>query len=97
MIAANTGFGDAYSAAQWVEYANRGADTTGGAWRIKNGHKEPYGVKYWCVGNEMFGPWQLGFMQMQHYTLKHNEVAECSEPRVDGVVVDDVVTVVAVG
>jgi alpha-N-arabinofuranosidase len=33
-------------------------------------------VKYWCVGNEMFGPWQLGFMQMQHYTLKHNLVAE---------------------
>jgi alpha-N-arabinofuranosidase len=24
----------------------------------------------------MFGPWQLGFMQMEHYTLKHNQVAE---------------------
>jgi alpha-L-arabinofuranosidase len=31
---------------------------------------------YWCVGNEMWGPWQLGFMQLQHYTLKHNQVAE---------------------
>jgi len=28
------------------------------------------------VGNEMFGPWQLGFMQMEHYVLKHNQVAE---------------------
>jgi alpha-N-arabinofuranosidase len=28
------------------------------------------------VGNEMFGPWQLGFMQMSHYTQKHNLVAE---------------------
>jgi alpha-N-arabinofuranosidase len=38
-------------------------------------------VKYWCVGNEMFGPWQLGFMQMQHYTLKHNLVATpCARP-----------------
>ena len=76
MIAANTGFGDAYSAAQWVEYCNRGADTIGGGWRIKNGNAQPYGVKFWCVGNEMFGPWQLGFMQMQHYTQKHNLFAE---------------------
>jgi alpha-N-arabinofuranosidase len=76
MIAANTGFGDAYSAAQWVEYTNGSAATVGGGWRVKNGNAEPYNVKYWCVGNEMFGPWQLGFMQMQHYTLKHNEVAE---------------------
>jgi alpha-N-arabinofuranosidase len=76
MIAANTGFGDAYSAAQWVEYCNRGTDTIGGGWRVKNGHAQPYGVKYWCVGNEMFGPWQLGFMQMKHYTQKHNLVAD---------------------
>jgi alpha-N-arabinofuranosidase len=76
MIAVNTGFGDAYSAAQEVEYCNRGADTIGGGWRAKNGHAEPYGVKYWCVGNEMFGPWQLGFMQLSQYTLKHREVAE---------------------
>ena len=76
MIAANTGFGDAYSAAQWVEYCNRGADTIGGGWRIKNGNAQPYGVKFWCVGNEMFGAWQLGYMQMHHYTLKHNLFAE---------------------
>lgn len=76
MIAVNTGFGDAYSAAQWVEYCNGSTATIGGGWRVQNGHKTPYQVKYWCVGNEMFGPWQLGFMQMQHYTLKHNLVAE---------------------
>jgi alpha-N-arabinofuranosidase len=96
MIAANTGFGDAYSAAQWVEYANRGADTVGGSWRIKNGNKEPYNVKYWCVGNEMFGPWQLGFMQMQHYTLKHNEVADYMwrvDPSLQLVAVGDLTTI----
>lgn len=75
MIAANTGFGDAYSAAQWVEYCNASAQTIGGSWRAKNGHQQPYDVKHWCVGNEMFGPWQLGYMQLQHYVLKHNEVA----------------------
>jgi alpha-N-arabinofuranosidase len=76
MVAANTGFGDAYSAAQWVEYCNASSKTIGGGWRAKNGHQQPYGVKFWCVGNEMFGPWQLGFMQMEHYVLKHNQVAE---------------------
>jgi alpha-N-arabinofuranosidase len=76
VIAVNTGFGDDYSAAQEVEYCNRGADTIGGSWRAKNGHKKPYDVKYWCVGNEMFGPWQLGFMQLSQYVQKHNRVAE---------------------
>jgi len=76
VIAVNTGFGDDYSAAQWVEYCNRGTDTVGGSWRAKNGQKKPYGVKYWCVGNEMFGPWQLGFMQLSHYVQKHNLVAQ---------------------
>lgn len=76
MIAVNTGFGDAYSAAQWVEYCNASIKTIGGSWRARNGHRAPYGVNYWCVGNEMFGTWQLGFMQMEHYTLKHNTVAE---------------------
>jgi alpha-N-arabinofuranosidase len=76
MIAVNTGFGDDYSAAQEVEYANGSPDTIGGSWRVKNGHAEPYGVRYWCVGNEMFGAWQLGHMQLGHYTLKHNRAAE---------------------
>lgn len=96
MIAANTGFGDDYSAAQWVEYCNRGADTIGGGWRIKNGNARPYGVKYWCVGNEMFGPWQLGFMQMQHYTLKHNLFAEAMwkvDPTLSLTAVGDLTTI----
>ena len=77
MIAANTGFGDAYSAGQWVEYTNGdAASTIGGGWRAANGSQEPYGVKYWCVGNEMWGNWQLGHMQLHHYVLKHNEVAD---------------------
>jgi alpha-N-arabinofuranosidase len=75
MIAVNTGFGDDYSAAQEVEYTNGSAETIGGGWRVKNGHAEPYNVRYWCVGNEMWGNWQLGYMQLSHYTQKHNRVA----------------------
>ncbi|HEY3394453.1 MAG TPA: alpha-L-arabinofuranosidase C-terminal domain-containing protein [Lacipirellulaceae bacterium] len=76
MVAVNTGFGDNYSAAQEVEYTNGSADTVGGSWRAQNGNAEPYGVKYWCVGNEMWGNWQLGYMSLEHYTQKHNLVAK---------------------
>ncbi|EDY81696.1 Alpha-L-arabinofuranosidase C-terminal domain family [Verrucomicrobiia bacterium DG1235] len=85
-IAANTGFGDAYSAAQWVEYCNANGDTIGGQWRVDNGNYEPYDVKYWCVGNEMWGPWQLGFMQLNHYILKHNEVVDAMRAADDDLV-----------
>lgn len=74
MIAVNTGFGDAYSAAAEVEYANGAVTTRNGRWRAQNGYPEPYAIKWWCVGNEMFGSWQLGYMKLNHYTLKHNQV-----------------------
>jgi alpha-N-arabinofuranosidase len=75
MIAVNTGFGDDYSAAQEVEYANGGKETIGGQWRVDNGHISPYSVRYWCVGNEMFGKWQLGHMELSQYLLKHKRFA----------------------
>lgn len=75
-LVVNTGFGDAYSAAQWVEYCNGAADTPMGRWRAQNGHPQPYGVKYWGVGNEGYGEWQLGHMSSEHYVLKHNYFGE---------------------
>jgi len=75
VVTANMGFGDAYSAAQWVEYCNAGGETIGGKWRIENGHPVPFNVKYWCVGNEMWGNWQLGYMHLDQYVLKHNRAA----------------------
>ncbi|HEX2862864.1 MAG TPA: alpha-L-arabinofuranosidase C-terminal domain-containing protein [Lacunisphaera sp.] len=96
MIAANTGYGDAYSAAQWVEYVNGAATTLAGGWRAKNGHTQPYGVKYWCVGNEMWGTFQLGWMQLHHYTIKHNLVADAMwrvDPTLKLVAVGDLETV----
>ena len=76
LIAVNTGFGDAYTAAQWVEYCNGSAKTIGGSWRVKNGYRKPYDIKIWCVGNEMWGDFQLGYMKLDHYTRKHNWVSE---------------------
>jgi len=75
-LCVNAGFGDAHSAAEWVEYANGSADTPMGKLRAKNGHPEPYRVKWWGVGNEMYGEWQLGHMDIDHYVIKHNQFAE---------------------
>jgi len=76
MITANTGFGDAYSAMAQVEYANGAVDTPMGHLRAENGSAEPLAVEWWCVGNEMWGNWQLGYMRLEHYVLKHNGVEE---------------------
>ncbi len=76
LITVNTGFGDAHSAAAELEYANGAADTPWGHKRAQNGARQPFGVKYWCVGNEMWGPWQLGFMKAEHYYIKHNWVVD---------------------
>ena len=76
-ISVNAGFGDSHSAAEEVEYMN-GADTLPyqGAKRAKNGHPEPYHVKFWNIGNEPWGPWQLGRTDTNYYMLKHNEFAK---------------------
>ena len=81
-IAVNSGLGDTKSAVEEVEYANGAADTPMGQLRAKNGHPQPYNVKFWSIGNEMYGKWQLGHMPLEKYTQKHNEFAEAMR-RVD--------------
>jgi alpha-L-arabinofuranosidase len=75
-ITVNGGFGDAWSAAQLVEYANGATTTPMGKLRAANGHPEPYHVKFWGVGNEPWGEWQLGFMPVAQWELKHNMFAK---------------------
>ena len=58
-ICTNAGTGTAEEMSDWVEYCNQ----TMGKWallRAKNGHPEPYNVKYWSIGNENYGSWELG-------------------------------------
>ncbi|MGC8829202.1 MAG: beta-L-arabinofuranosidase domain-containing protein [Verrucomicrobiia bacterium] len=76
VITVNTGFGDAYSAAAELEYCNGSTKTYWGKKRAENGSPEPFNVKYWGIGNEMFGRWQLGYMQLEHYVIKHNWVVD---------------------
>src|SRR6185437_14542407 len=75
-ITVNAGFGDAHSAAEEVEYINGSVHTRLGAERARNGHPEPYHVKFWDIGNEPYGRWQLGRTDLKYYVLKHNEFAK---------------------
>lgn len=75
-IAVNTGDGQVDNALKELEYANGKADTPMGKWRAENGHPEPYNVKWWGIGNEMFGNWQIGHMPVLNYVKKNNEFVE---------------------
>lgn len=75
-ITASAGFGDAWSAAQLVEYVNGDVSTPMGKLRAENGHPKPYGVKLWGIGNEPWGDWQFGAMPISQYVWKHNEFAK---------------------
>jgi alpha-N-arabinofuranosidase len=57
----------AAEAAAWVEYCNGPATSTYGAMRAKNGHPEPYRVKYWEIGNEIWGDWVRGHSDAATY------------------------------
>ena len=43
----------------WLEYCNSSKDTYYANLRQKNGREKPYNVKYWALGNEVWGPWQV--------------------------------------
>ncbi|HEY3626627.1 MAG TPA: alpha-N-arabinofuranosidase [Terracidiphilus sp.] len=75
-ISVNAGLGDAHSAAQEVEYMNGAAATPMGALRARNGHAAPYHVKFWNIGNEPWGSWQIGRTDLKYFMIKHNEFAK---------------------
>jgi alpha-N-arabinofuranosidase len=75
-ISVNAGFGDSHSAAEEVDYMNGSVNTYMGAKRAKNGHPAPYHVKFWNIGNEPWGAWQLGRTDTKYFMMKHNEFAK---------------------
>ena len=75
-VTVNAGLGDANSAAEEVEYLNGPATSEWGAKRAANGHTEPYGVKFWNIGNEPYGWWQIGKTSLDYFLIKHREFAE---------------------
>jgi len=81
-ITVNAGFGDARSAAEYVQYTNGDATTPMGRLRAANGHPQPYAVEFWGVGNEAWGNWQMGAMSLDQFEIKHNLFAKAMR-RVD--------------
>jgi len=59
LICINAGDGTPEEAAAWVEYCNGSPDTPMGRLRAQNGHPEPYNVRFWEIGNELYGRWQV--------------------------------------
>lgn len=81
----------AEEAASWVEYANGPAGSKYGALRASNGHPDPFRVKYWEVGNEIWGDWVRGHSDAQTYALNYNRYASAMRA------VDPSIRLIAVG
>lgn len=75
IMAVNLGTAGPKQAAELVEYCNQ----NGTYWadeRKKNGREEPYNIKYWCLGNEMDGDWQIGTKTAEEYGKIARETAK---------------------
>ncbi|MDO4741291.1 MAG: alpha-N-arabinofuranosidase [Eubacteriales bacterium] len=76
MYSINLGTRGADAARSIVEYANHKGGSYYSDMRIKNGAKEPFDIKLWCLGNEMDGPWQMGHKTAYEYGRIANEAGK---------------------
>ena len=76
MLAVNLGTGSIQDAANLVEYCNAPVGSKYADMRAAYGQNDPYGVKYWCLGNEMDGSWQIGHLEAAGYGTKAREAAK---------------------
>jgi alpha-N-arabinofuranosidase len=67
MLAVNVATRGILPALDLLEYANHPSGTALSDLRIANGTPEPHDIRMWCLGNEMDGPWQTGFMTADDY------------------------------
>jgi alpha-N-arabinofuranosidase len=75
-VCVNMGTGTLDEAQAWVEYCNGTGNTHWANLRRAHGHPEPYRVKYWGLGNEMYGRWQIGALPADEYVRKAREFAK---------------------
>lgn len=72
-LCANLGSGTLDEAAAWVEYCNATTDTHYANLRRRHGSPEPHGVRYWGLGNEVWGFWQVGHKTAAQYAEQARE------------------------
>jgi alpha-N-arabinofuranosidase len=85
-LCVNMGTGSMDEAQAWVEYCNGTSKTEWAERRRQNGHDDPYGVRYWGLGNEMYGPWQIGALSAEDYVKRAREfgnVMSWTDPSVE--------------
>jgi alpha-N-arabinofuranosidase len=75
-LVVNAGDGDLREARDWVEYCNGTTDTSLARLRAEHGFVEPHGVRYWGVGNEVDGEWQIGAKTAAEYARTYHEFAK---------------------
>lgn len=75
LMTVDLGSGTPEQAAALVEYCNFPAGTRWSDLRRRNGHPQPYGVRYWGLGNELDGPWEIGRMSADQYGWKAADAA----------------------
>ena len=76
LLGMNFGTGSVESALAYVESCNLSRGTKWSDLRRGHGYEQPHGVKYWCLGNEMDGPWQIGQLQAREYGRKARDAAK---------------------
>ncbi len=76
MLAVNLGTRGPAEAARFIEYCNHPGGTALSELRRAHGWNEPHGVKFWCLGNEMDGPWQTGAKTAEEYGRVAAETAK---------------------
>lgn len=75
-LCVNMGTGSIDEAQAWVEYCNGAGDTEWASRRRANGRDEPYAVRYWGLGNEMYGSWQIGALSAEDYVKAARQLAK---------------------
>ncbi|GAB3756116.1 alpha-N-arabinofuranosidase [Zhihengliuella somnathii] len=76
MLAVNLGTRGTAEAIELLEYSNIATGTDRAEERAANGRTEPFGVKMWCLGNEMDGPWQVGHRSAEDYGKLASQTAK---------------------
>ncbi len=75
LIGTNFGTGTPETTLALLEYCNVDKGTKWSDLRRAHGYEQPHNIKYWCLGNEMDGPWQIGQIPATQYGLKARDAA----------------------
>ena len=76
MLAVNLGTRGGDAARNLIEYCNHPGGTYWSDLRREHGWKQPHDVKFWCLGNEMDGPWQMEYKTADEYGRVAKEAAK---------------------